>query len=95
MIEGFSISLEGMKDISSKLTSDFEKGLAREGDDVVVKMLITYVHSLPDGTEKGAFLALDLGGSNFRVLLISTKSFDTLRMACVTCFVCCLSFLLF
>ena len=36
----------------------------------MVKMLNTYVHSLPDGTEKGKFLALDLGGSNFRVLLI-------------------------
>ena len=35
-----------------------------------VKMLNTYVHSLPDGSEKGRFLALDLGGSNFRVLLI-------------------------
>lgn len=52
------------------LRRDFDKGLEREGDDVVVKMLNTYVHSLPDGTEKGKFLALDLGGSNFRVLLI-------------------------
>ncbi len=71
MVESFSISLDGMRDVSSKLTEDFKKGLAREGDDVMVKMLITYVHSLPDGTEKGDFLALDLGGSNFRVLLIS------------------------
>ena len=54
-----------------RLTEDFKKGLAREGDDIKVKMLITYVHSLPDGSEEGDFLALDLGGSNFRVLLIS------------------------
>ena len=67
----FTISLDGMRDVCSRLTKDFEKGLAREGDDVMVKMLVTYVHSLPDGTEKGDFLALDLGGSNFRVLLIS------------------------
>lgn len=60
-----------MRDVASRLTEEFEKGLLREGDDVMVKMLITYVHSLPDGTEKGDFLALDLGGSNFRVLLIS------------------------
>ena len=70
VVDSFSISLDGMRDISSKLTEDFEKGLSREGPDVMVKMLITYVHSLPDGTEKGDFLALDLGGSNFRVLLI-------------------------
>lgn len=71
VVDSFSISLEGMRDVSSRLTEDFEKGLLREGSDVVVKMLVTYVHALPDGTEKGDFLALDLGGSNFRVLLIS------------------------
>jgi len=71
VVNSFSISLDAMKDISSKLTEEFKRGLASEGDDIVVKMLITYVHSLPDGTEKGDFLALDLGGSNFRVLLIS------------------------
>ncbi len=71
VIDSFSISLDGMKELASRLTGDFEKGLAKEGDDVTVKMLITYVHALPDGTEKGDFLALDLGGSNFRVLLIS------------------------
>ena len=42
-----------------RLTEDFKKGLAREGDDIKVKMLITYVHSLPDGSEEGGFLALD------------------------------------
>ncbi len=57
--------------METRLTGEFNKGLAREGDDVKVKMLVTYVHSLPDGSEEGDFLALDLGGSNFRVLLIS------------------------
>lgn len=33
-------------------------------------MLPSYVRSVPNGTEKGNFLALDLGGTNFRVLLI-------------------------
>ena len=75
MVESFSISLDGMKDVASRLKEDFKKGLAREGKDVMVKMLITYVHSLPNGTEKGDFLALDLGGSNFRVLLISMFTF--------------------
>lgn len=70
-MKSFSIDLAGLNDVSSRLTREFEKGLAKEGPDVMVKMLITYVHSLPDGTEKGEFLALDLGGSNFRVLLIS------------------------
>lgn len=67
----FEISLESLKEVQRLLTADFVKGLEREGDDVKVKMLVTYVHSMPDGTEEGDFLALDLGGSNFRVLLIS------------------------
>ena len=74
MLDSFFISLDGMRDVSSKLTKEFEKGLAQEGDDVTVKMLITYVHALPDGTEKGEFLAIDLGGRDFRVLLISMFS---------------------
>ncbi len=68
----FEISLDGMRQVSSLLRENMEKGLAKEGKDVMVKMLVTYVHALPDGSEKGDFLALDLGGSNFRVLLIST-----------------------
>ncbi len=36
-----------------------------------IKMFPTYVRSLPDGTERGDILALDLGGTNFRVLLIN------------------------
>ncbi len=92
-----------MNGIASKLKNEFEKGLSREGDDIMVKMLITYVHSLPDGTEKGDFLALDLGGSNFRVLLISTKlsSYMCYLFTCIyfvylfiRCFFFCCCFLL-
>ncbi|CAG9855673.1 unnamed protein product [Phyllotreta striolata] len=36
-----------------------------------VKCFPTYVQNLPDGTENGKFLALDLGGSNFRILMIT------------------------
>jgi hypothetical protein len=33
-------------------------------------MLPSYVQAVPNGTETGDYLALDLGGTNFRVLLI-------------------------
>ena len=36
----------------------------------LVKMLPSFVRHLPDGHEQGTFIALDLGGTNFRVLLI-------------------------
>eukprot|EP00731_Ephydatia_muelleri_P037455 Em0475g3a len=54
VLKSFEISLEALEEISSLLRKDFDKGLESEGDDVVVKMLNTYVHSLPDGTEKGS-----------------------------------------
>jgi hexokinase len=36
-----------------------------------VKMFPTYVRSIADGSETGQVLALDLGGTNFRVLLVT------------------------
>ncbi len=71
VVSEFSIPVDKLQEVERRITADFNKGLAREGDDVMIKMLVTYVHSLPDGSEEGDFLALDLGGSNFRVLLIS------------------------
>ena len=37
-------------------------------DTASVKCWPTYVRKLPNGEEQGRFLALDLGGTNFRVL---------------------------
>ena len=59
-----------MKKISGLLEEACKKGLENE-DTAVVKMFLTYVHSLPTRSEEGDFLALDLGGSTFRVLKLS------------------------
>ena len=47
--------------MSKRLLEQFVKGLEKDDHDGEVKMLITYVHDLPDGKENGEFLALDLG----------------------------------
>ncbi|VVT51238.1 uncharacterized protein SAPINGB_P003030 [Magnusiomyces paraingens] len=44
-------------------------GLAHQ-DPVGIPMLPSFVSSMPTGKEKGTFLALDLGGTNFRVCLV-------------------------
>ena len=36
-------------------------------------MLPSFVNHLPDGREEGCFIALDLGGTNFRVLLVDMQ----------------------
>lgn len=58
--------------VSAKLLDEFNKGLGKDTQNSAeVKMFITYVRDVPNGTETGTFLALDLGGTNFRVLLIN------------------------
>lgn len=69
MLGPFRLSKENLETVQQRLLSEMETGLA--STDATIRMLPTYVHDLPDGTEKGRFLALDLGGSNFRVLLIT------------------------
>ncbi|XP_049620508.1 hexokinase HKDC1 [Suncus etruscus] len=64
--------LEGVRD---KMRAELEYGLKRDTHkQATVKMLPTYVYGVPDGTENGKFLALDLGGTNFRVLLVKIRS---------------------
>uniref|UniRef100_A0A8C1SFU5 Hexokinase-2 n=1 Tax=Cyprinus carpio TaxID=7962 RepID=A0A8C1SFU5_CYPCA len=65
------LSDENLMDVSKRFRREMDKGLGRDTNPTAaVKMLPTFVRSTPDGTETGDFLALDLGGTNFRVLLV-------------------------
>ncbi|KAK5615210.1 hypothetical protein CRENBAI_004378 [Crenichthys baileyi] len=68
-LEPFSLSVEKLQEVSAQLQKDMIQGLGKYTHHrASVKMLPTFVRATPDGTEKGDFLALDLGGTNFRVL---------------------------
>nr|XP_046267760.1 hexokinase-2-like [Scatophagus argus]XP_046267761.1 hexokinase-2-like [Scatophagus argus] len=68
-LKPFRLSLEKLKEVSARLKKDLIRGLGKHSHHKApVKMLPTFVRATPDGTEKGDFLALDLGGTNFRVL---------------------------
>ncbi|XP_040007274.1 hexokinase-4-like isoform X2 [Xiphias gladius] len=68
-LEHFHLSLERLQWVSARLRKDMIRGLGKHSHHkAAVKMLPTFVRATPDGTEKGDFLALDLGGTNFRVL---------------------------
>lgn len=58
-----------LRQVADAMTVEMHAGLASEGGSKL-KMLISYVDSLPTGDEKGVFYALDLGGTNFRVLRV-------------------------
>ncbi|XP_036189910.1 hexokinase-2 isoform X4 [Myotis myotis] len=74
-LESLKLSREQLLEIKKRMKLEMERGLSKETHAVApVKMLPTYVCATPDGTEKGDFLALDLGGTNFRVLLVRVRN---------------------
>ncbi|CAO2596140.1 Hk3, partial [Lemmus lemmus] len=64
----FQLSFEQLKMVQAQMRTAMIKGL--QGEASSLRMLPTYVRGTPDGSERGDFLALDLGGTNFRVLLV-------------------------
>lgn len=58
-----------LKQIADAMAVEMHAGLASEGGSKL-KMLISYVDNLPTGDEEGVYYALDLGGTNFRVLRV-------------------------
>ncbi|XP_060728856.1 hexokinase HKDC1 [Tachysurus vachellii] len=73
-LHAMRLSDEQLLDIKSRFRVEMEKGLSKESNvTAAVKMLPTHVRSTPDGSEKGEFLALDLGGSKFKVLQVTVS----------------------
>ncbi|XP_027024656.1 hexokinase-2 [Tachysurus fulvidraco] len=75
VLDTLRLSREQLMEVKRRMEVQMKRGLARDThDSASVKMLPTYVRATPDGTEHGDFLALDLGGTNFRVLLVRVRS---------------------
>ncbi|NXF47236.1 HXK3 protein, partial [Oceanites oceanicus] len=75
------LSRADLERVQALMRREMELGLGRETNaNASVRMLPTYVRGTPDGTERGEFLALDLGGTNFRVLVVRVAQ-DGIRMA--------------
>ncbi|XP_040995020.1 hexokinase-3-like isoform X3 [Juglans microcarpa x Juglans regia] len=58
-----------LKQVVDAMAVEMHAGLASEGGSKL-KMLLTFVDRLPNGSEKGTYYALDVGGTNFRVLRV-------------------------
>uniref|UniRef100_A0A663FH29 hexokinase n=1 Tax=Aquila chrysaetos chrysaetos TaxID=223781 RepID=A0A663FH29_AQUCH len=75
------LSRADLERVQALMRREMELGLGLESHaSASVRMLPTYVRGTPDGTERGEFLALDLGGTNFRVLVVRVAQ-DGIRMA--------------
>ncbi|KAM3122652.1 hexokinase [Candidozyma auris] len=74
----FTVSGETLDKISDHFASELTKGLSKAGGNI--PMIPGWVVDYPTGEEKGEYLAIDLGGTNLRVVLVSllgNHKFDT------------------
>uniref|UniRef100_A0A672GPS5 Hexokinase-2 n=1 Tax=Salarias fasciatus TaxID=181472 RepID=A0A672GPS5_SALFA len=75
ILSEFRLTTEQLLEVKKRMRTEIQNGLSKSTQDsATVKMLPTFVRSTPDGSENGDFLALDLGGTNFRVLLVKIRS---------------------
>ncbi|XP_034479844.1 hexokinase type 2 [Drosophila innubila] len=74
LMQPFLLSDYQVQEVYSRFCNEIGKGLKRSTHaQANTKCFPTYVHELPTGNEMGKYLALDLGGTNFRVLLVTLK----------------------
>ncbi|GBE79133.1 Glucokinase [Sparassis crispa] len=73
----FRLDPDALKQITRQFLQDIRLGLGEYNHPMA--MIPTFVTGVPDGTETGTFLALDLGGTNLRVCevrLLGNKNFS-------------------
>jgi hexokinase len=74
----FILSPQRLREICKVFVKEMEKGL--ESDDCTLKMIPSFVTNRPTGKEVGTYLALDLGGTNFRVCEINLEGQSKVRL---------------
>ncbi|KAH9835019.1 hexokinase [Rhodofomes roseus] len=67
----FTLTPQRMRIIVEAFKETLEIGLAKHNQ--IVPMIPTYVFGWPTGQERGNYLALDLGGTNLRVCLVTLE----------------------
>ncbi|KAB8337099.1 hypothetical protein FH972_021403 [Carpinus fangiana] len=81
-LEGRDLTYEWVSQImyleALQLTSREEAGLEKPG--TTMQQIPTYVTAVPNGTEKGLYMAVDLGGTNFRVCSVQLHGNTTFSL---------------
>uniref|UniRef100_A0AAF5RX73 Phosphotransferase n=1 Tax=Wuchereria bancrofti TaxID=6293 RepID=A0AAF5RX73_WUCBA len=81
----FQLTNETLRRMMAHMSRNMDKGLEGGPENSTISMLPSFVPELPDGTEEGRFIAMDLGGTNLRVMLmdiipgeeLKTEQFNT------------------
>ncbi|KAI8897032.1 hypothetical protein BC833DRAFT_540711 [Globomyces pollinis-pini] len=73
-----TVTSSKLQKIVLHMVSEFKKGL--QNDNEQLAMIPSYVVNRPTGKETGVYLALDLGGTNFRVCRVNLEGYGNIRM---------------
>ncbi|KAG9069764.1 glucokinase [Linnemannia hyalina] len=73
LTEEFTLSTAQLEHLTAAFIDQMQSGLAGDQKSSDLAMIPTFVSGRPDGQERGSYLALDLGGTNLRVCLITLK----------------------
>ncbi|KDN52752.1 hypothetical protein K437DRAFT_253954 [Tilletiaria anomala UBC 951] len=74
----FTLSKDKLLELTHHFSELYTYGLGVKGADM--PMIPSFVTGLPDGKEKGTFLAMDLGGTNLRVCEVKLKGDHTFEI---------------
>ena len=74
----FEYSKEDVNRGVKAFIEQMDEGLGRKG--ATLQQIPTYVTAVPNGTEKGLYMAVDLGGTNFRVCSIQLHGNSTFSL---------------
>ncbi|KAF5018242.1 hypothetical protein F66182_9785 [Fusarium sp. NRRL 66182] len=78
VVQEFDFSDEDLNRHVKEFLRQMDEGLHEEGTSL--QQIPTYVTGVPNGTEKGLYLAVDLGGTNFRVCSIMLNGDTTFNL---------------
>ncbi|KAA6414325.1 MAG: glucokinase [Lasallia pustulata] len=74
----FEYTAEDVRKGVKEFMREMDEGLQKSGS--TMSQIPTYVTAVPNGTEKGLYLAVDLGGTNFRVCSIQLHGNTTFSL---------------
>jgi hexokinase len=78
VVDQFDFSTDSLNKHVQEFLRQMDEGLQKEGTSI--SQIPTYVTGVPNGTEKGLYLAVDLGGTNFRVCSIMLNGDTTFNL---------------
>ncbi|VDL65642.1 unnamed protein product [Nippostrongylus brasiliensis] len=75
----FKLSNNTLRRMMSHMSDNMDRGLEGGLEMSTIAMLPSFVPELPNGKERGKFVAMDLGGTNLRVMIMEIEPGEKMR----------------